>query len=167
MKILISLNSGNVMSTEQKIQKLNTLIHEVCDSALIPNIGMSQFFLAMTKFLNAPDKADNLDDAIFAAENAADDNVSEKRRYPAVKTYEQDLSYKAFAKLKSELKKFKGINLKEAKKHLALFDRLAALNNSAQSLINHKFDPEAKYGHHKTLRDTLSAEGIFYIKEKQ
>lgn len=167
MKILISLSSEYGKTTEQKVEELNNLITDVVNSTLYPTVEVSNFFLAMTQFLYSPNKPSVLNDAIFAAQNLVDSAVSEKRRYPADRTYEQDLSYKAFAKLKSELKKFKPLSIKDAKKQLAFFDRLAGLNNAAQSLVIHKFDPSAKHGHNKTLRDTLEREGIFYAKEEQ
>lgn len=161
MRIHISVSSGFGKTEDQKVSELNSLISNVADSALYPNVEMSEFFLALTKFLYAPNKPSALDDAIFAAQNAEDGNSSERRRYPADRTAEQEMSYKVFSKLKSELKKVKPITVKEAKKHLAVFDRLAELNNAAQSLMIHKFDPNQTSGHHKALRDTLEREGIF------
>lgn len=166
MKILISLSSYG-KSAEQKVEELNGLIADVVDSAVYPNVGMSEFFLKLTAFLYAPNKPGALDDAIFAAQNAVDGNADERRRYVAERSYEQDLSYKAFSKLKAELKKIKPITLKDAKKHLAVFDRLAGLNSAAQKLLIHSFDPTATLGHHRDLKAVLENEGIFYKRKEQ
>lgn len=172
MKILISLNSGYGQTTEQKVVELNELLDDVIDSAVYPNVGMSEYCLAMTTLLHNTEKPSVLDDAIFKAHNAEDSNIAEKRRYPNVRTYEQDLSYAAFNKFKQVYRKevkplimisgqFTPLKIKDSKKQLALFDRLSALHSAAQKLLIHSFDEKSKFGHHKDVRTILENENIY------